>query len=221
MARERVKRRRLDRAQQGAPRNHPLPRKEARQGPRRAHLQDKRLHLAAIRSLLGNPLLLRFRLRFALSCQLARFRREKHHRFKGPTPKNPKRTRECGPFGLAHRGARASPMRAASGCPPPAVPYHTPIRARLATPGRSLLPVTRNILPTNRYPTCRAAFRRLKGHDSALAEGRLAASFDNSVATTGARPSPRAAAPFRPSALGKPQRHEPGIRPIRTSSLLP
>ena len=29
-----------------------------------------------------------------------------------------------------------------------------------------------------------------------------------------------AATPFRPSALGKPHRHEPGIRPTRTISLL-
>ena len=36
-------------------------------------------------------------------------------------------------------------------------PYHTSMRARLSTPVRSLLPVTRNILPTDR---CRLAWRR-------------------------------------------------------------
>ena len=41
---------------------------------------------------------------------------------------------ERGPFGLAQRGSRASPMRTASGYQPPAVPYHTPIRGSLSTP---------------------------------------------------------------------------------------
>ena len=36
-------------------------------------------------------------------------------------PSAPKQNIERGPFGLAHRGSRASPMRAASGCLPPAV----------------------------------------------------------------------------------------------------
>ena len=39
-------------------------------------------------------------------------------------------------------------------------------------------------------------------------EGRLDDSFDYSAVVAWLRPSPRAAAPFRPSALGNPQRHE-------------
>ena len=40
-------------------------------------------------------------------------------------------------------------------------------------------------------------------------------SFGNSVVATRARPSPRAAATFRPSAIGKPQRHESRLRGSR------
>jgi len=71
-------------------------------------------------------------------------------------------------------------------------------------------------------PACRAAFRRLRELKIENGKCRMM------EVAPGATPQfytlhftfyiSRVATPFRPSALGKPHRHEPGIRPTRTSS---
>ena len=83
-------------------------------------------------------------------------------------PSAPKQTFERGPFGLAHRGRRASPMRAASGCLPPAVriiPQYVPgFQPRFGACCQS-----RAIYYQQTSAACRAAFRRVKVRVSALA----------------------------------------------------
>ena len=71
-------------------------------------------------------------------------------------------------------------------------------------------------LPARTTNRCRLVKRRSAARKAAAArwhEGRLNASLGNPAVTAGERPSPRGAASFRPSALDKPQRHEPGSAP--------
>ena len=83
-------------------------------------------------------------------------------------------------------------------------------------------------MPTMRLPArttkrCRLAERRSAAERSRHRVGLKVDWLLHSMMRLlqyGERPSPRAAATFRPSALGKPHRHELCLRTTRTSSLL-